>query len=204
MKLTQAQSQQLTHAVEVAESSTSAELVLVILPQSFSARGAAAVLGGLGALVALALVLFLENIEIDPPLAFVLVALLGLGAVGLVLALPSRLFARATTLKGAVDEKAHAAFSRYGVYRTSGRTGVLVFLSLGERQARVLYDVGVAKAVPNEIRDEWRTRLAAVARAFDVGALAKALEALGQEAGAFLPRSVDDVDELANAPQVET
>ena len=151
MKLTQAQSQQLTRAVEVAESSTSAELVLVILPQSFSARGAAAVVGGLWALVALALVLFLESIEIEPWLAFVLVPLLGLGAVGLALVLPARLFARATILKGAVDEKAHAAFSRCGVYRTSGRTGVLVFLSLGERQARLLYDVGVVKAVPSEI-----------------------------------------------------
>ena len=203
MTLSQEQSRQLTRAVEVAEASTSAELVLVILARSFSARGAAAVVGGLGAFVALALVLFLENIELDPLIALVLVAVLGLGAVGVALILPARLFASAKTIKAAIDEKAHAAFSRNGVYRTSGRTGILLFLSLGERQARLLYDVGVAKAVPNELREEWRARLTEVARAFDVDALAKAIEAMGSEAGAFLPRSADDVDELANAPQGE-
>ena len=203
MKLTAAQAQQLTKAVETAESFTSAEVVLVILPRSFSASGGPAIAGGLSAFVALALVLLLENFELEPFVALSSVALVGLGAVVATLLLPARLFARAATLKGAVDEKAHAAFSRHGVFRTSGRTGILVFLSLAERQARLLFDVGVAKSVPSELREEWRARFSAIAGSFDVGAMESALKQLGQEAGPFLPRSADDVDELANAPQVE-
>lgn len=201
MTLTSSQSEELTRAVVAAEATTSAELVLVILPRSFSASGGPAIAGALTAFVALALVLFLENFEVEPFLALTSVALVGLGAVAVALLLPPRLFARSSSLQAAVDEKAHAAFSRHGVFRTSGRTGVLVFLSLAERQARLLCDVGVSRAVPPELRDEWRTRLASVASAFEVGALVTALQQLGHEAGAFLPRGADDVDELANAPQ---
>jgi putative membrane protein len=203
MKLTPTHAQQLTRAVDKAESSTSAEVVLVVLPRSFSQWGGASLLGGLSAFIVLALVLFLEELEFDPAVALVAVALVGLGVVGAMLLLPPQLFARASTLKKRVDDKAHAAFSRQGVYRTSARTGILVFLSLAERQARLLYDVGVTREVPAELREEWRARFAAVAKDFEIGALAAALEQLGQEAGGFLPRSADDVDELANAPQVD-
>jgi putative membrane protein len=196
-----AQKEQLTKAVERAESATSAEIVLVVLPRSYRGVGVTAALAAVTAIIALGVVLFLEDVEVGPALALVLVALIGAIAFALARLLPLRFTTRLTTLNAAVDEKAHAAFSRYGVYRTSGRTGMLVLLSLAEHQARLIFDLGVTEAVPAAMRDEWRARFAQLATQFDVKALVAAVTQLGDEAGAFMPRGEHDVNELANAPE---
>jgi putative membrane protein len=195
------QKEQLTRAVEKAEASTAAEVVLVVLPRSFHGTAVASVLGAVVAFVALALVLFLEEVELSEPLTLAVVAVVGALGIALGRFLPVRLTARHASLSAAVDEKAHAAFSRYGVYRTSKRSGVLVLVSLAERQARVLFDVGLTEAIPATTREAWRTRFQAVAAQFEVATLCANVVTLGEEAGAFLPRSADDVNELADAPQ---
>ncbi len=196
-----AQREQLKAAVEQAESTTSAEVVLVVLPRSFQGTGVASAFGALLALVVLAAALFFEDLEVSEPLTLSVVVLAGALGTALGRLLPVRWTARGATLNDAVDEKAHAAFSRFGVSRTSKRTGILVLLSVGERQARLLFDVGVTEQVPAAQREEWRARLQGVAARFDVATLCASVVALGQQAGAFLPRSADDVNELADAPQ---
>jgi putative membrane protein len=204
MKLTSAQSERLSKAVETAESKTSVEVVLTVLPRSTTSLGTSAVIGALAAFVALTLILFLEDVELDPELVVPAVGLAGALTFALVSVLPARWVSSARARALAVDTAAHAAFSRHGVYKTSGRTGVLVLLSLREGEARVLCDQGVLTAVPAEVRAEWHAELSGVARRFDVDALARALEALGARAGVYLPRQADDVDELANVPREET
>ena len=200
MKLTAPQADRLTRAVETAESKTSIELVLTLVPRSRRYLAAPVVAGIATGLVALGLALFLEEPEVDAafviPLtgAFGLLAFLGVGL------LPVRWLARAVDRRSAVDTQAHAAFSRQGLYRTSGRTGLLVFLSLAEREARLLADRGVVAAVPEDVRSEWQARLTELAGQFDVEALARTLEAMGERAGGHLPRLEGDVDELPNAP----
>ncbi len=196
-----AQKAELTRAVGRAESATAAEIVLVVLPRSYKGVGVMAAIAAGCAIIALGLVLFLEDVEVGPALALTLVALIGAAAFVLARLVPLRFTARAATLSAAVDDRAHAAFSRYGVYRTTRRTGMLVLLSLAERQARLIFDVGVTEAVPVAMRDEWRARFGQLAERFEVATLAAAVVKLGEEAGAFLPRSAEDVNELADAPE---
>jgi putative membrane protein len=196
-----AQKNQLTAAVEQAEAATAAEIVLVVIPRSFAGTGVASALGALVAFVTLAVALFFEDLEVSEPLTLSVVVLAGALGVALGRLLPTRWTARGATLTAAVDEKAHAAFSRFGVSRTSKRSGVLVLLSLGERQARVLFDVGLTEQVPAAQREEWRARFQEIAARFEVATLCASVVTLGQQAGAFLPRSADDVNELADAPQ---
>ncbi len=201
MALTQAQSERLTRAVAAAEAKTSVELVLTVLPRAQGYLSGPTTLGAVAAFVALGLTLFLEEPEVEPALVVPLVGLSGVAAFALAAVAPVAWFSRAKDRQAAVEAAAHAAFSKQGVYRTSGRTGLLVLLSLAERQACLVPDVGVLAAVPAEVRDEWLARLSAVAARFDVEALAAEVEQLGERASIYLPRSVDDVDELPNAPE---
>jgi putative membrane protein len=79
---------------------------------------------------------------------------LGLGAVGFLLAraLPAwkRVFiseARATEM---ALEQANQEFFRLGLHQTTGRTGVLLFVSLLERRVVVLGDLGIHAKVGDE------------------------------------------------------
>jgi putative membrane protein len=200
MKLSAEQAQRLSRAVEVAESKTSLELVVTLLPRSRAYLLAPAALGVAAALITLGLVLFLEEPEVDPAVVTPLVGLAGIVCTWLASLLPVRWVSRAPTRAAAVETQAHAAFSRQGVHGTTGRTGVLVLLSLAEGEARVVADRGVVTAIPEDVRREWQSQLSAVAARFDVEQLAKEVEAMGARAGGYLPRQKDDVDELPNAP----
>jgi putative membrane protein len=98
-----------------------------------------------------------------------------------------------------VETAARAAFQEKGVGLTRGRTGVLVYLSLLERAAAVVADQGVAETVA---KDAWSQRVAAVdsalARGGDATAVAAAMAGLGDVLAAALPRTQDDVNELAD------
>lgn len=203
MRLSAPETERLTRAVELAESKTSIEVVLAILPRSRGYLTLPIAAAALVAFLVLGLTLFLEEPEIAPGLVVPIVGLTGLATFVLTSFLPATLLAAVTDRRSAVDTAAHAAFSRYGVHRTSGRTGLLVFLSLAEREARIVADQGVLSAVPADVREDWVSRLNAIAAKFDVELLAKELEAVGVRAGGYLPRAADDVDELPNAPVLE-
>ena len=96
--------------------------------------------------------------------------------------------------------KARAAFHDHGIADTRGRTGILVYVSRLERKAEVLADRGVREAVEAQA---WETaalaiRSAAGRRAPDAAALATAIASLGDLLQPVLPRSGDDVNELAD------
>jgi putative membrane protein len=190
----------LTAAVGRAESTTSAEVVLVVLPRVVRPYPAAIASAAVFGAVALAVLLFGdfdadELIGVPGTLMF---AALGFALVWRTA--PLSLVTRAKTRKRAVDDAAHAAFSRHGVHRTRGRTGILLFVASAEQEVRVLADVGVVAAVPDTVRAGWSRALLAAHTAADV---ALAVESIGRSAGSFLPRADDDIDELPNAPQLE-
>ncbi len=198
MKLTRDDHALLTAAVERAEQKTSAELVVSVQPGTVGLLDVAAGCGGVAAALALAAVMY-SDVEFDPlhvgPIVF------GAGWIAFAVVaffVPPALLAPART-RQQVDDAAHAAFSRHGVYRTQDRTGILVFYSLRERTGRILVDAGVARAVPEDVRDEWRSRLHACRTGHDLATL---VEEIGERAGQFLPRRDDDVDELENGVAV--
>ncbi len=99
----------------------------------------------------------------------------------------------------AARTSASAAFHERGIANTMGESGVLVYLSLLERQLEVLADRGVLQAVPsfdwNRIVEEAR------AHAGTPEALVRVMLELTPLLERHLPPREGDVDELCNVPR---
>jgi len=196
MKLTEPERTRINEAVQHAESHTSAEIVVVIRGRSGSYDDVTLVGAVLAGLFGLWAVLFLDW-EIDPLEVVPAVLIAGILG-GLAARLIGPRLVSSSRRKEQVDDAALASFARCGVHRTTGRTGVLIYVSSSERLSRVLPDQGVIDAVPAAVRAEWRAKWAGVAA--NAETVAKLVEDMGERAGKFLPRAADDVDELQSQP----
>src|SRR5262245_19104590 len=128
-------------AVKDGESKTSAEHVVVVRACSGTYRDVHFAFGFAFAVVTLVALLYLPTefplhvFGVEIVVAFVVGSLFAAAFAPL-----SRALVTNKRLDAQVDEAAHAAFFAKNVARTSVRTGVLVFVSLFERRARVLAD----------------------------------------------------------------
>lgn len=91
-----------------------------------------------------------------------------------------------------------AAYFRTGAQgRTTGKTGVLIYLSLAEHDAEILADQAIAAKVGPEV---WGEAMAAMLVELKAGRLADgmiaAVERVGVVLAAHFPRAEDDVNEL--------
>lgn len=81
--------------------------------------------------------------------------------------------------------------------RTTGRTGILIYLSLAEHRAEIVADTAIASKVAPEV---WGEAMAAMLRELREGRMADGLIAAVERVGAVLaehfPRADDDVNEL--------
>lgn len=192
--------QALRGAIETVEGRSSAELVIVVRAASGSYLHADLIAGIVGAMLTLAALLYLpvdfglHSFLVDPPL------------LGLVFALFSwrlpplrRLLTPRAQRDQRVLQAAQAAFFAKGVRRTSAATGILVYVSQLERRAEVVADHGVLAAVE---AGPWQAAVAAiderVAAGADAAAVAEAIIGLAALLEPALPRSEDDVNELAD------
>ena len=77
-------------------------------------------------------------------------------AVGLLVAIPA--VRRALTPGAVKAERVHDAamqqFIAKGMHHTEGRTGVLLFVALGDHRAEVIADEGIYAAAPHQVCDE--------------------------------------------------
>lgn len=187
-------------AVQDVESVTSAEVVVVVRVRSGRYPQAHARCGALVAFVILLLLLFL-------PQEFALVAIpvnvavgfaLGWGASRLVPPI-ERLFATRAEMADRTALAARAELVDGGITATSGRTGLLVYVSALEGQAHLVGDVAVqqVRGAPGFANAE--RRIVDAARRFDPEAFVAALRGLGPLLAAPLPRAADDVNELDDA-----
>jgi putative membrane protein len=111
-----------------------------------------------------------------------------------------RRLTREVVRREAVRTAARAAFLDSGVDRTRGRTGILVYVSLLERDAEVVADRGVESATPRPQWDDKVTALRDAVRKGEPGrVVAEHVRGLGPMLAAVLPRAEDDADELAHA-----
>jgi putative membrane protein len=96
-------------------------------------------------------------------------------------------------------EAGQRAFWSRGLSRTRSRTGVLLYLSLAERHAEIVTDLGVLQRIPAE---SWDGILAELGRALadgDIeGGLTVAVERIGACLAEHLPAGPHDSDELPN------
>ena len=194
-------------AVREAESASGAEIVPVLLHSSggypvADARGAAT--GALfGSLASLAAPFALAASAADS--AWVGTIAVAVGALaGLALARIDGV--RRLLAGGEVEERVDAAAAREflarGIFRTRNQTGILLVVSLFERQVRVLADEGVYRAIA---RPAWERLAADVAREMKSSAPGDALLSAVRAAGALVakygPRHAqDDVNELPDIP----
>jgi putative membrane protein len=198
--LSDAAKQALTDAVRDVESRSSAELVVAVRARSGSYLHADLIAGILVALAGLTGLLFspwpfaLVWFVIDPLLA---------GILGALLASRLPVVRRALTLprvrRSQVETAARSTFVEKRIHGTAGRTGILLYVSLLEREAAVIHDLGVDTLATT---DGWRDAVGrievAVRQGEDGLAVAALVRALGDLLAPAFVRSHQDVDELAN------
>ncbi|AOY60448.1 TPM domain-containing protein [Desulfococcus multivorans] len=110
-----------------------------------------------------------------------------------------RLFIREEEMAAEVREGAQIQFFRKGLYRTREETGVLIYISVLERQVWILADRGIHAAV-DETR--WKEIAAATARAIRDGqpaeGICRAVEEVGRILSEKFPAGPDDRNELVD------
>ncbi len=189
-------------AVKVVEAQTSAEVVVAVRRRSGDYR-IAAYHFGLGALGLVTLYMLVSPqvfsigaMALEALIAFVLGALLCRHVETL-----SRLLTRPSTLQKNVEAAARAAFFDLGISRTSGRNGILVFVSTFERTCAVLTDIGIDVAALGPEFDKGREGMQRAIKQRDFDAFIAALESIGPALGAAMPHMDDDVNELPDEVQ---
>ena len=190
----------LTDAVRDVEAVTSAELVVAVRARSGSYLHADLTAGILAGLFTLAVLLFshwefgLVWFVLDPLLAGLLVGWISSWAPGLRRALTSPADRRQHA-----ETAARALFVEKRVHGTAGRTGMLLYVSLLEREAVIVPDLGLETLA---VTESWKGTVAAIEAAVhgreDGVQVAQRVRALGPLLAPSLPCAADDVDELAN------
>lgn len=96
-----------------------------------------------------------------------------------------------------VHDRALRAFRVGAEQRTTGRTGVLIYLSMREHRAEVLADAAIASQVDAEVWAEALEALLAHVRRGDVaGGLCAAVQKVGAVLSVYAPRLPGDANEL--------
>jgi putative membrane protein len=193
------------HAVEAAEMKTSGEIVPYVVERSDDYeravwRGASAA-GGLVVLIFLAVHAF-TAVWLPFTLPVVLAVIMAAFGAGIALThfVPpvKRFLAGRALLQKRVGQRAAEAFIAEEVFDTRERTGILLFVSLLERQVLVVGDSGINARVKQE---EWDDVVQSIVRGIRTGSAAAGIvEAIGK-CGSLLERHgvarrADDKDEL--------
>ncbi len=189
-------------AVEAIERETAAEIVVTVRKRAGDYSQTDLFLGSVLSLVVLVYMLFDET-PFDVgwmPINVMVGFLVGAGA-SLELAPLRRLLTPLPFLRENVRTASHAAFYDLGISRTSGRTGVLVFVSMFERRVEVVPDIAVK---PDELGSEWSAAVkaleASLASGPDFDRFLTALGSIKAPLARALPIQPDDVNELPNEP----
>lgn len=185
-------------AVIAFEQATSAELMVTVKKRSRAYLEADLAWGSGAAFVALLVLLFSPTtfhvalMPLDVALGF------GFGF-GLSRMFPamSRVFVSEAKRREAVEQAAKAAFYNLGVSRTTGRTGVLLYLSVREAMVVFVTDTGITVEAQAAALRVQTTLEKALAR-LDVEAFAQAVESLGSVFASTMPRDHDDINELSD------
>jgi putative membrane protein len=166
--------ERIAQAIRAAEAETSGEIVCVLAQSSSTASGLPVLLAAVGGLV----------------LPWILAALTAMPLVRI--ALMPRRARRAMAHRAAAEQ-----FMIRGLARKTGRTGVLIFVSLAERYVRIIADEGISARVP---QSHWQAAVDAMIAHIRDGRIAdgfvRAIELCGGELAKNFPRTDTSRDEL--------
>ncbi len=193
----------ITGAVKSVESKSSAEIVVTVRQQSDEYRDVALTMGAVTSLVTLFALFFHpadmwdDLIPVGALFAFVITTVL----VSKITPLKRMLVSRRRMVERSL-QCARAHFVEQGVSVTRDRSGILVYVSLLERTACVVVDVGIDQS---KLGEAWLLKLRALEKAVeaeDPPAFAAALTEIGPLLEGPYPRREDDVNELPDAPDM--
>ena len=190
----------LTEAVREVEASTSAELMVAVRARSGSYLHADLIAGIVVGFASLAFLLFSERefgllaFVVDTVLAGLLGGLIASRFPGL-----RRALTRPALRRRLAENAASRLFLEKRVHGTAGRTGFLLYVSVLEREAVVVNDLGLEALAASE---PWQRAVGAIEAGVREGEdgvrIAEKVRALAHVCGPALPRAHDDVDELSN------
>jgi putative membrane protein len=188
--------ERISAAIKAAEAKTSGEIVCVLAQTSCDATALPILIA---AVIALALPWLLVGFTAMPVNRILILQAVVFFVSALLLCLPRvrvalvpRAARRAIAHRAAMEQ-----FSIRGIARKKDRTGVLIFVSLAERYARIVADQGIAAHVPQA---EWQGAVDALVAHMSGGRIADgfiaAIEACGNVLATHFPRSEPGRDEL--------
>jgi len=196
MEMSPQDRERISAAVQRAEAATSGEIVCVLARRSADTSALAVMVAALLALALPWLLMFFTALPLQEILGLQLALFIGLAILFslpplAVLLLPPGM-RRAAAHRAALEQ-----FMLRGMGRTGGRTGVLVFVSLAERYARIVADEAVAARVP---QSEWQDAVDALVGHMREGRVAdgyvEAVERCGRVLAMHFPRAAGDHNEL--------
>ncbi len=192
--------------IEHAEQRSSGEIVVMAVASSYH-YPLAALLGALlfSFIIAIAVTLAFGDEHMWFFLAAFGLTFIALHELTSRVSLLKRLFVKASDMKEEVDEAALSAFYRRNITNTRQHTGVLIYISLFERQVRVVADKGVNSHVDSAV---WQEVVDAVIAGIKSGrqteAIASAVDRCGDILAAHFPPIPGHRNELSNAVIIGT
>jgi len=186
-------------AVETVENASAVEVVVCVRQRSAAYRHANVAIGAVFAFIGLATMLYAEedfslpSILVDP---FVVGVLLG----SLVELLPQikRVLTPPAIRRHHVLRAARATFLERGVHNTTGRSGLLVYISWLERRIALVADSGLAQALPDGALVRCENALTRAMRGGG-SAVATVLAGFADLMAGAMPHQDGDVNELPDA-----
>lgn len=204
LKFDQAAGNAIAQAVRDIEKGTNAEIVIVVRGRSGSYRHADYLGGMFLAFIGLLFVLF-SPFDFHTYWVPFDVALLFL--IGMFISSRSDMIRRLLTTSSSRAKAARAGaaamFYEAGIANTHAENGLLIYLSLLERQLEVIADRGVLKAVPTRKWNHSLFELKQVGQKPEPNRLLKALRDLGALLAECLPPTGENPNELADAPSID-
>ncbi len=186
-------------AVTAIEKKTAAEIVVMMRPVSGTYRQADLLAGAIAAFAYLCVFLYAPEpfdftyFPLEQAACFLFVAFACSR-----LPLLRRLLSGKKALAASAELAAKAMFVDRGISKTRARTGVLVYLSLFERETVMILDVGLDAAKLGEPYARAAEALRVAGRRGDLDALVQALGQVGAQLAEVYPIADDDIDELPN------
>jgi putative membrane protein len=188
--------QRIASAIHAAEAKTSGEIVCVLAQASSDATAFPILLAAAAAialpwlLIAVSVMSVQRILSLQIVVFIALVALLCLPRVRV--ALVPRKVRRALAHRVALEQ-----FTSRGIARKKDRSGILIFVSLAERYARIVADDGIAARVH---QNEWQAAVDALVTHMRNGHIADgfitAIELCGNQLARHFPRTEASRDEL--------
>ncbi len=103
-----------------------------------------------------------------------------------------------------VEIMARAIFQKIGMHHTEQKIGVLVYVSVLEKQVKIIADRGAEVSVPQEVWSEIQTKLDAIfTKPNPAEALLTSLTEIKPYFSEYLPPIENDINELPDNPKVE-